>query len=567
MNELIEGPTNERGKRLLRVLVRCLAVFVLFLSGCASMSQSGQKEEVMAMVNGEPVTRGDLVYSIEVAHRREDLSGAGTLSVSDYMEKLIDDMLVIEEARRMGLEQDPAVVKAMDAYILRESVVRLHKDEILDKMQVTEGDLAEFYKEAYEFFTLEVIETATEEKATEVVDKLKEGGDFRELAKEYSVRQAEGETPEIVLSRLALSKTPEVEEAVLAMKPDETSGVIKSKDRFFIVKFISRKEADLADLDKEHVRRKIEKLVKDEKEEQRSQEYIATLREQATMNDALHIDQEVLSAIDLEGGAEDWKDSDSPVVRLYDKVLTAGDIVKMVKPEKTKEDIVDNWIGFELINHEALLRHYEAEPQLSKAAEIYRKQILKDAFIRKVILPKIMLSEKILEDFYSANKERFTEPPRYRIQQITVKSMEEAQDVMKELEGGADFSWVAKNRSVDGSREAGGNIGWVTKQTLPREAAAVVDSIEIGDISPILTISPSTFRIIRLQSKEEGKIPEFKKIQEEVLKKYFEDQFNSFMGDYVAKLREGADIRVNEKAVRAMEETFKGGADKGGARK
>jgi hypothetical protein len=64
----------------------------------------------LAFVDGDPVTKGDLEYSLEIAHRREDLSSAKALDISQYVEKLINDRLIIHEARRMGMEEYPAVL-------------------------------------------------------------------------------------------------------------------------------------------------------------------------------------------------------------------------------------------------------------------------------------------------------------------------------------------------------------------------------------------------------------------------------------------------------------------------
>jgi hypothetical protein len=59
--------------------------------------------------------------------------------------------------------------------------------------------------------------------------------------------------------------------------------------------------------------------------------------------------------------------------------------------------------------------------------------------------------------------------------------------------------------------------------------------------------------------KEEGRIPDFNVVREAVFKKYFTDRFNSILGENVAQLREGADIEINEKALRSMEEKIRGG--------
>ncbi|MDP2277325.1 MAG: hypothetical protein Q8K51_03790, partial [Nitrospirota bacterium] len=90
---------------VLRILILFINVLLLlFLAGCAAF---GKKEIVFAVVNGESITEGDLAYSVNIAHRREGLSSTGTINVLDYMQKLIDDRLIMQEAYRMELDRLP----------------------------------------------------------------------------------------------------------------------------------------------------------------------------------------------------------------------------------------------------------------------------------------------------------------------------------------------------------------------------------------------------------------------------------------------------------------------------
>jgi peptidyl-prolyl cis-trans isomerase C len=565
------------GMNLWRLFFCCSTVFVLLLLGCASVSQKAQTAEVLAWVNGEPVTEGDVLYQLQVSHRREDLAGAGAIDVSDYVQNVINNILLVQEARIMGLDKTPEFKKAIDDYILRESVVKLHDEEVLAKTELTEEDVVDYFNENFNLFTLDYIVTDSEERAEEALAKLKEGADFEEVASEYSVRGKEEEADiktkmeeeedtnphQIVLTLNALEKTPEIEEAVLGMEPGDRRGVIQSGEQYYIVELVSQKEPDLKDLEKEHVRKRIEKGALEAKQKKREDDYVMDLREKAALEGQLHIYEDVLSSVDFKDRTEEEMDKlkadDRIVAEVYGNKLTVGDLASAARFDKTKEGLLDNWISFKVVNHEALSRHYEQAPELKEMLDSYKKQLLKDAFIKKVILPQIMVSDGILKDYYSEHKEDFVKAPRYKLQQITVKSEEDAEAVLEELKGGADFSWVAKNRSTDANREFGGNLGWKRKGQLPAEFWDYLDSLELGQISPIISTG-SSFLIIRMQDKEEGEIPKFEEIKGAVFNAYMQDKFGTLMDDYVAKLRDGADIRVNEKAVRSLEERLRGGA-------
>ena len=52
------------------VSVLFLIFSVLVLTGCAALSN---RRDVLASVDGDPITVADLKYALNIAHRREDL--------------------------------------------------------------------------------------------------------------------------------------------------------------------------------------------------------------------------------------------------------------------------------------------------------------------------------------------------------------------------------------------------------------------------------------------------------------------------------------------------------------
>ena len=539
-----EHSIDTRSAGILLLTVYCL-LFTTF-SGCASL----QKEKVLAVVDGEPITEADLKYSLNIAHRKEDLSQAGTLNLSQYVQKMVDDRLIIEEAMRMNLDQLPEIQKAIQAYILRESVVRLHDDEITKKISVTEKDITDNYKKYYERFTLGIIEMKSEDEARDILDQLKKGGNFSELAEKYSTHPSGKDGGEIVFTRNAMPSY--MEKVVTGMKPGEFSDVITAMNRFYIIKLINRKEPPDEELNK--VSGGIERALKKLKEKERSEEYLKYLRDRANIK----VDHELLSSINLKGDKEEiekWSKDERALAEVDGSVLTVAEFVAMAMPysRKTGEDVINNWIDFKVIDHEALSRHYENTPDLRKMIYRYENQLLKNAFIKRVVIPKIEISDKALEDYYSSHQKDFMKPASFRIQQITVKSMDEAEDILNSLQNGADFSWLAKKKSIDSAASKGGDAGWLSEPELQEPLRKAVGSLKVGEISPIVK-TDSLFMIVRLQGKVGEAAEEFNKVKDAVYRAYFEDQISSLSDKYVAEHKVGARIEINDDQIRSLEE-------------
>ncbi len=538
------NPINLINRNILLFTVYCL-LFTVFV-GCASL----QKENILAVVDGEPITEEDMKYSLQITHRREDLSSTSALNLSEYVQKMVDDRLIIQEARGIGMDQYPDAKQAIQAYILRESVMRLHDEEIVKKVSLSENEIVDYYKKNYEHFTIGLIEVASEEDAKDISEQLKKGENFKELAQRYSTHISKKDGGEIVLKRNSMPTY--IDEAVSSLKPGEFSDVIKMINKYYIVKLINREEAPDEEFKK--VRGSIEKAIRKQKEEERSDEYLRYLRERA----AIKIDRELLSAIKIgeEGkGIEKWSKDKRPLAEVDGSVLTVGDFVAGVAPgtRKLSEDILNSWIDRKLVDHEALSRHYENTPDLREMIYRYENQLLKNTFIKRIIIPRVSISDKELEDYYSKHQENFIKPATYRIQLITVKTMEDAQDILSNLQSGSDFSWVAKRRSTDSAASKGGDIGWVSKAGLPESLREIIDTMKAGEISPVIKID-SQYTIVRLREKTEEEVEEFNEAKGGVYRACYADQIDNLYNEYVNQLKKEAKIEIYEDEIRSLEE-------------
>jgi parvulin-like peptidyl-prolyl isomerase len=537
---------KNKGYETLSSMLLALCCLLVLVGGCASLQQ---QENALAVVNGEPITERDLKYSLEIAHRREDLSSAKELNLSQFVQKLVDDKLVIQEARRMGAEDYPEIQQAVQAYILRESVVRLHDEEIVRKVTVTEEEIKNYYKKNYGRLSLGIIEVGSEENAREIIEQLKNRADFKELAQKYSKHPSQKDGGEVILRRNSL--TPPIEKAVSNLKPGEFSDVLKINDRYYIVKFIGSEEAP--DKELASVRGSIERAIRKQKEKERSDEYLKYLREQAK----IHIDNELLQAINIseESEREKLSQDDRTLVQINGITLTAGNFISLARtyPGRSKETILNDWIDQKVVDREALSRHYERIPELENMVTRYKNQLLKNAFIKRVVIPQITLSDEALKKYYVSHQESFMKPTQVKILQITVKTLDDAQTILNNLQNGADFSWLAKNRSVDSVASEGGDLGWMTRAELPEPVRKIIDTLKPGDISPVVKID-SQYRIIQLLDRKEGEVEDFDKVKPAVYRAAFEEQANTLLNNYVAQLKKDAAITVNDEAVRLLEE-------------
>lgn len=527
-------------------------VFILMVLLSSCVESVKRETRTLAIVNGYPITEEDMAYALEIEHRREDLSKAGKIDLRKYLNRLIDERLLVEEAERMGIDKEPWIKEKVKAFIVRESVMQLYQDEIASKVTITEEEAHDFYKKNYVIYKIGVIDVSNEEDAQKALKEINEGKDFAEVVNKYSLFKSMNKGG-VKYTRLALHRSPEFERIVVSLKPGDVSDINKIDNRFYIVKLIEIIPPEEKDFEKK--RESIMRTLKKEKENALASEYLKRLKQKAKIT----VDKELLSFIEKDRDNEELMNDKRPLVKVNNDVLTVSDFMKSVQEMKKKgnfEKLVNNWIERKLVDQEALSRKYYLQSPLKEKVNRYREQLMRRVFIGTTIVPEIKVDDEELEEFYNSHKERYRTPAKYKIQQITLKNRAEAEAVLKELKEGADFSWVAMNKSWDAHAKNGGVVGWFQKSAMPEKIRKAIEGLKPGDISPVIEDNDS-FIIVKLMDYREGKIRPFEQVKSLVYEHYMNMEINKRLKEYIAKLRKDASIEIIEDNVKRMEERFK----------
>ncbi len=174
--------------------------------------------------------------------------------------------------------------------------------KVQEKMQVTPEELKRYYSQHQDEYRVPeqvnlrqiVIKTpapapdgkvdqkaldAARAKAQDVLNKVKAGGNFADLAKKYSEDTATakngGEVGEVQRGQTM----PEIDKAAFSMNKGQTSDVIQTPLGFFIIQVIDRTPAHIKPL--EEVKDRIEQAVKQEKAERATEALASTVQSQA----------------------------------------------------------------------------------------------------------------------------------------------------------------------------------------------------------------------------------------------------------------------------------------------
>jgi len=194
----------------------------------------------------------------------------------------------------------------------------------------------------------------------------------------------------------------------------------------------------------------------------------------------------------------------------------------------------NNYLGKVKVAAESIKAFYDnqkesfSEPQKIKVdfVELSLKQITKG----------VQVDEDELFNFYEDEKERFTTEEERRAQHILVESKKQAEQIITQLNTGADFSKLARIHSQDiGSKDAGGDLGLFTLGVMMPEFETKVFSMEVDELSaPVKT--EFGYHVIKLNAIQAVEIKSFVSVRDDLTKLYKQSKAQKLFYDLIEKL-------------------------------
>jgi parvulin-like peptidyl-prolyl isomerase len=168
------------------------------------------------------------------------------------------------------------------------------------------------------------------------------------------------------------------------------------------------------------------------------------------------------------------------------------------------------------------------------------EQLVREFALQERVLRGIELDDDEVRAQYDENEQAFAEA---HLERITVKTEQDAVEVLEQLNDGEDFDAVATELSTDPSAEDGGDLGYVGLTTLSPEAQSAVSAAVLGGVTdPVQTATGfEIFHVIDRRTKP------FDEASEEIRANLSEAQRQERYAEWLAERVRKAKIVVNPK--------------------
>ncbi len=176
--------------------------------------------------------------------------------------------------------------------------------------------------------------------------------------------------------------------------------------------------------------------------------------------------------------------------------------------EKEKKIVLDEMIDRILLSQRAVENKIDQDPEARYLMKRVRENILVQAMIRNMLKENPISDDELKARFQKEVGD--THKTEYRVRHILVKNEDEAKEIIKRLQGKADFAALAKQKSIDvQSGKNGGQLGWVNQGAVVPEFFEGVVALEKGKLSPEPVKSDFGWHVIKVEDMRAAKIPSF----------------------------------------------------------
>jgi peptidyl-prolyl cis-trans isomerase C len=240
------------------IFTSLLAAALLMLAyGCSkekTATRPPDNSPVLAEVNGEPITENTFRAETKTLPPQVQQMLSDQETRKKFLDEVINKELLVQQARKEGLENDPDYKKVMDQTSFNLLLQLYVSREVFDKAKVTDEEVKEYFeknKQNLGSVRISHIQVASPEEAEQVLAKYKAGTPFTKLVKEYSQdTSTKDKGGDLGYVNWAQFGSPVLRDAAFNTPMGNVSNVIRSSFAYHIIKVTDKKPATDADFDK-----------------------------------------------------------------------------------------------------------------------------------------------------------------------------------------------------------------------------------------------------------------------------------------------------------------------------
>jgi peptidyl-prolyl cis-trans isomerase SurA len=271
--------------------------------------------------------------------------------------------------------------------------------------------------------------------------------------------------------------------------------------------------------------------------------------------------REVYSGADLAAKVKEMRLA--AVKDLIDRQLIIQEFRKMQEkgasiPDYVIDDRVQSIIREEFGgDRPAFIRTLQAQGYtVTRFKEIEREKIVVQAMRQSKVNENFVVSPNQVQEFYNKNRGAYALPEQVKLRMIVLREgvgsdiptsgskSQIAGEIRQKLVDGAEFTRMAEMYSEDeGTRDAGGDWGWIERGTLNEQLSSIAFALGAGQVSQVVHVGDS-FYILLVEAKKNAAVKPISAVRDEIERNLIQQERMKVQQRWLDTLRKKSYIKI-----------------------
>lgn len=536
--------------------VLLLAVSLVVLGWAQVAFGAACSPDTLVLVNGDPITTGDLDKMIMAAHSSFDIEAEGSGIVTRLLTKRTNDLLLIQDALAAGMDKEPELVKLMEDR-RRSYAIRAYVQDTLVLPASPPADSVMAYFERY-YWQIQVrrISVRTWQEAADLKLAVMGGADMDSLARELSL-----DTKKLTGGLYNLLYWADLENRirnqVAHLEIGGYSEVFPYNDAYSFVRVEQRFPVDYDSFSRfeRDITADVRAITNQALWDGFVDDLMGTMEIEESMAGMAAIIAD--SATVLTG--EFLRNDPTPVIQLSSGEAVTGTKLRKAISHEVMQNATASFNenlnkGRRKTTSELVLAvaakaagFYE-DPEVQELVDKDLEQGLIETYLTDTVASRIKFKRAEFEEFYEENKEKFRGPEEVSLDILILDDQADAEEAAKRLAEGADFGFIFGEYNP-GQEATLGKSRYIKKDQLSKPFRDQMVNMEPGDSSQAVEI-PMGWMIFKLVGERPGAVPPMDAVEMEIRKVIYQRKFNTYLDEHLELLREHSEILTFDESIK-----------------
>ena len=469
-------------------LVLIAALGIAYVAGCGSSD-----DKVLAQVGDYKITIKEFNDFARQLRQPFQTAQDEFNEKKKVLDSMIINRLLVQAAYEKGIDGSEDVARVVLANKDKFLLDVLYQKDIAGKAKVTDAELKDFYNKLEYKIRASHILVNSEDTANMLVDSIKNGANFEQLAYDHSIdpsaKRNRGDLGYFTYGAMV----DEFQDAAFQMEPGEVSPPIKSKYGYHIIKLVDREKNDARrDFDsmKDQLRQQLER----KKQMEMVEAYMNQLKDlykitvdTGTVQLVIHkrndlyppqvvenlpkwgFDVEQLDRIEREMPLATWNGGQ---MSLYQYLMQLNQVPEQYRPDLQDYDSVATVIFRLKVNDflvlEATKKGYDNDPEFKRKLQLFKELNMANV-MRSDSLPQPLIPDEAeLRQYFEDHKDKYSDPAKVHVYEIMLSDEILASKLAKEIKTLEQFKEKASQLTErPAKRGTNGDLGYVERKWFP----------------------------------------------------------------------------------------------------